>query len=257
MIADNPLVISYENNLHTNVNSQLFKKTLEKYNWDFVFIGENTEWVGFKNRMLGYYNFLTTLPDNKLVVLTDARDVFCLRDSTDFISKIKDIVNDKIIISAECFLHGHINWNDQQMLTAINSNNNFFWQGIPLNNYWTYYNKTANLPIRKYVNAGLMIGKVKHLITAFKWILDNNYSDDQLGFANYTNKYPELVYLDYNIQFLHTSTGFVNGCLYDYSTQQQDIPTFAELFGLSTYFLHIPGITISKGQKKIYQIIFI
>lgn len=126
MIDDIPLVISYETNLHTNLNSQMFKNTLEKYNWDFVFIGENEEWIGFKHKIIGYYNFLHTISDNRIVVLSDSRDAVCLRDPTDFIDKIKDIVNEKIIISAECFLHGHINWNEEQILNAINSNNNFF-----------------------------------------------------------------------------------------------------------------------------------
>jgi hypothetical protein len=254
MINDKPLVVSYETNIN-NTQSQLFKRTLEKYNWDFIFIGENEKWLGFKTRITGYYNFLNTLSDNKIVVLADARDVFCLRDATDFIKYVTPIIDDKIIISAECFLHGHINWSEEQINNVLQNDTNFFWQSIPLNNYWSYYNKTNNLPIRKYINAGLMIGKVKNLINAFKWILDNNYNDDQLGFANYTNKYPELIYLDYNIKFLHTSTGFVNGCLYDYSIQQQDMPTFAELFGMTSYFLHIPGLTISKGQQRIYNVI--
>ena len=95
------------------------------------------------------------------------------------------------------------------------------------------------------------------MLKAFKWIIDNNFTDDQLGFANYTNNFPELVHLDYDATILHTTTGFVNGCLYDYDIQKKDIPTFTELFGMSNYFLHIPGLSGSKGQKKIYNVISI
>ena len=133
---------------------------------------------------------------------------------------------------------------------------NFFYQGIPLDKYWQYYNKTNDLPIRKYVNAGLIVGRVKNLKNAFKWIIDNNYNDDQLGFANYTNNHPELVHLDCEANILHTSTGFCSGCLYNYDIQSKDTPTFTELFGMSSYFLHIPGANISKGQKYIYDVIY-
>jgi hypothetical protein len=252
-----PLLISYENDLSNNLNSQLFKKTLEKYNWNFKFIGEGEKWLGFKNKIVSYYTFLQTLSENKLVILSDARDVFCLRDSQLFLEQIQDIVDKKIIISAECFLIGHMDWSAEEILNAKSKNPNFFWQGIPLNNYWSHHNKTNDLPIRKYVNSGLIIGRVQNLIKAFKWVLDNNYNDDQLGFANYTNNYPELVHLDYEARILHTSTGFVNGSLYNYSVQSKDIPTFAELFGLSSYFLHISGINGSKGQLKIYNLISI
>jgi hypothetical protein len=77
-----------------------------------------------------------------------------------------------------------------------------------------------------------------------------------LGFANYTNNHPELVHLDCEADILHTSTGFVNGCLYNYDIQSKDIPTFTELFGMSSYFLHIPGQPNLKGQKYIYDVIY-
>jgi hypothetical protein len=36
----------------------------------------------------------------------------------------------------------------------------------------------------------------------------------------------------------------------------KDAPTFTELFGMSSYFLHLPGHVISKGQKYIYDVIY-
>lgn len=253
-IDDIPLVISYETDLSNN-NAQIFRKTLEKHNWDFRFIGGETKWIGVKDKIIGYYNFLQTIPKNKIVILSDSRDVFCLRDSALFVEQIKNIVDKQIIISAECYLLGHMNWNDAEILNAKSNYPNFFFQGIPINKYWEHYNKLDDLPSRKYVNSGLIVGKVINLTNAFKWIIDNNYTDDQLGFANYTNNYSELVYLDYEANILHTSTGFVNGCFYDYNIQSKDVVTFTELFGLSSYFLHIPGINNSKGQKKIYDVV--
>lgn len=250
-----PLVVSYENQLSVNKNSMMFKKTLDRYNWDYEFIGEGLKWNGFKDRIYGYYNELDRLNDNKIVVLSDARDVFCLRNSDFFIEEIKDIIEDKIIVSAEMFLLGHMDWDDKQISDALLKDSNFFWQGIPLDEYWNYH-KINPKPFRKYVNAGLIIGKVKNLKNVFKWMIENNYEDDQLGMSKYTNQYPNLVHLDYQATILHTSTAFVNGSLYDNDIQKKDEPTFHELFGFSSYFLHFPGHNISKGQKYIYDIIY-
>jgi hypothetical protein len=159
--SDNiPLVVSYETDLSNNLNAQVFKKTLEKHHWDFKFIGEGIKWTDFTDRINGYFNFLQTLPENKVVILSDARDVFCLRDSTLFMEKINNFIDNKIIISAELFLIGQMNWNDEQISAKILENPNYFFQGIPLDKYWQYYNKTNNLPLRKYINAGLIVGRV-------------------------------------------------------------------------------------------------
>lgn len=256
MDYDTPLVISYENDMKSNSHSQLFKKTLERHKWDFMFVGEGTKWEGFKTRILGYYNILQTLSEEKLVVLSDARDVVCLRDSQLFHDLVKNVIDTKIIISAECFLNGHLNWSEEEIAEANTKNPNSFYNGILLNEYWSFYNKKDDLPMRKYLNAGLIVGKVKHLQKAFKWLVDNHYNDDQLGFANYANKYPELVHLDHEAVILHSSTGFVCGSLYHYPTQSKDAPTFTELFGLSCYFLHIPGLNGSQGQLNVYKVIY-
>ena len=252
---DIPLVVSYENDFDNNINSHFFRKTLEKNKWEYMFIGENVKWNGVKNKINGYYNLLVKLPLKKIIVLSDARDVICVKKTFFFMNDIKNIISEnKLIISSELFLQGDMDWDDKTFDKYIKKDPNFFWQGVPLNNYWNYY-KMNNQPSRKYVNSGLIIGKVENLITAFKWIIDNNYNDDQLGFANYSNNFPQLVHLDYNADILHTSVFGGNGGLYDIHRQKHDSPTFSELMGLSNYFLHIPGIIGVKGQKYVYETI--
>jgi hypothetical protein len=254
MIDDNVLVISYENNMANNTNAQLFKTTLDRNGWKYLFIGEGDEWYGIKTRVMGYYNTLKNLDANKIVVLSDARDVFCLRNPLTFINSINKItdIEHKIIISVEMYLHGHMNWTDKEVNDVLLKDKNFFWQGIPINNYWKYYD--IEEPLRKYVNGGLIIGKVNNLIQAFEWIIQNNFNDDQLGFANYCNSFPEKVTLDFNAEILHSSSFGVNGGLYD-EKQKYDSPTLSELLGMHSYFLHIPGLNISKGQLYIYNTI--
>ena len=257
---DKPLVISYEND-KTNTNSLLFKKTLERNNWDFLFVGEGEKWNGFKNKTYGYYNILQKLPQDKIVLLSDARDVFCLRSPKHFLQHLNEKfdLKEQILVSAEMFLGGHMDWTENIITNYLQKTNQtydkLFWQGIPLNKYWTFHNKQNDLPLRKYVNSGLIVGKVSNLVKMWKWILDNDISDDQLGVAKYTETFPQFVKLDYEATILHTSGYGVNGGFYDMEKQKYDSPTFSELFGMSSYFLHIPGINISKGQKHIYNII--
>lgn len=250
-----PLVISYENDMANNQNSQFFKETLEKCGWEYLFIGEGEMWDGFKTKINGYYNCLLNLPSEKIVVLSDSRDVFCVRSPFYYMEHTKEILNTQILISTEMFLLGHMNWTENIIEKYKSNDLNYFWQGIPLDKYWNHYGKTDNLPLRKYVNSGLISGKVENLLKAFKWIIEQNINDDQLGFSEYTNNFPELVSLDYNAKILHTSTFGVNGGLYDIEEQYKDSPTMSEILGMSSYFLHIPGINISKGQKYIYHLV--
>lgn len=249
--TDIPLVISFESDIH-NENCLFFKDTLNKLNWKYVIIGNNTKWEGVKTKINAYNHYLQRLPENKIVILSDSRDVLCTRSPQTFMDAIKHIHN-QIIVSAEMFLIGHMDWTDGQINDAKRKDPNFFWQGEPLNNYWKYYN-IHNYPLRKYINSGLIVGNVKQLKKMFEWMLLNKYTDDQLALCCYANQFPEDIYVDYNAEILHTSTFCVNGGFYS-SKQKYDSPTFAELLGMSSYFLHIPGISGSKGQKYMYELL--
>jgi hypothetical protein len=39
-------------------------------------------------------------------------------------------------------------------------------------------------------------------------LIDCNINNDQLGMCMYTNKFPNLVYLDYDANILHTLSGY-------------------------------------------------
>lgn len=252
-----PLVISYENDFMNNENSKTFEKTLIKNDWEYKIIGEGDKWEGFQTKINSYYKYLQQLDINKIIILSDARDVFCVRSPLCFTNSINKLTNidEKIIVSAEIFLCGHTDWDEEKIAKYLLLNPNYFWQGIMMDNYWkTKLANISELPLRKYLNSGLIVGKVKNLIKAFEWIIINKYTDDQHGFSNYANKFPECIKLDINAEILHTSTFGVNGGLYD-EKQKYDSPSFSELLGMSSYFLHIPGITNSKGQRYIYNII--
>lgn len=253
---DIPLLVTYENDLQNNTNSQFLKETLINNNWEFAFIGEGKKWNGVKDKIQSYKDFLSNLLYDKIVVLSDARDVICLRSPKSLYDAINKIINNnKIIISTEMFLLGHMDWTEEQMNDKINKEPNFFFQGIPLNNYWKFYGKENDMPYSKYLNSGLICGRASEILKALNWITENNFKDDQLGFAHYTNNFPQLVHLDYEAKILHTSSFGVNGGFYDSDRQKNDSPKISEIYGFSNYFLHIPGLYISKGQSEVYNLI--
>jgi hypothetical protein len=244
-----PLLISFESNLATNENSQIFKQTLENNKWEYVFINSGLVFKGFTDKIEGYYSYLKTLPEEKIVVLSDARDVLCCRSPTGFIEGFNHLnkTERKILISTELYLLGHMNWTEEEMNEKRKHDPNYFYQGALLTKYWEHYNYEAP-PDKKYVNSGLIAGKVFQLKEMFQWIIENKYTDDQLGVANYIINFPERVTLDINNEILHTSTFAINGGLYKVHIQKKDSPTIAELMGYSAFFLHLPGISTSKGQ---------
>lgn len=251
-----PLLVTYENDLQNNVNSQFFRQTLINNNWEFAFIGEGKKWNGVEDKIQSYKHFLSNLLYDKIVVLSDARDVICLRSPKSLYDAINKIINNnKIIISTEMFLLGHMDWTEEQINDKINTEQNFFFQGIPLNNYWKFYGKENDIPHSKYLNSGLICGRVSEILKALNWITENNFKDDQLGFAHYANNFPQSVYLDYKAEILHTSSFGVNGGFYDVKRQKNDSPTLSEIYGFSNYFLHVPGLSISRGQLEVYNVV--
>jgi hypothetical protein len=60
------------------------------------------------------------------------------------------------------FLLSHINWSGEQISNATSKHANYFWQGVPLNEYWNFHNINP-LPFRKYLNSGLIVEKTKIL----------------------------------------------------------------------------------------------
>jgi len=239
---EKPLVLSYDNNM--NENSYFYMNTLDKNNWEYIIVGQGDKWENFMTRVNSYLTFLKTLPSEKIVILTDCRDVACCRPPKAFIKAFQSF-GKKMIVSMELFCEGYMDRPD-----------NFIgeWQCVALTPYWNYH-EIKNLPHRKYVNNGLICGKVIDLIHNLEWAINNNYKDDQFALGNYVNTFPERVVLDVEAKILHTSTfGFLAG-LDDINIQNQDSPTFAEFFGRGAFFLHIPGLTNVKGQHSVYEFV--
>jgi hypothetical protein len=233
-----PLVLTYDN--APNENTRFFVTTLQQTKWAYKLVGEGEKWEGFVNKIKGYLRELSSLKDDQVVVLSDARDVFALRPPTEFVKAFNSF-GIRLVVSMELFCEGYMT---DERTTGV--------QCVPLTNYWKHYN-LADLPHRKYVNSGLIAGYAKDLKHLLAWILENKYTDDQLGLCNYMNAFPHLVYADAKAEMLHTSGSAICCCTYNNRVQSADSPTLTELLGCGAFFLHIPGHAASKGQKFMYE----
>lgn len=233
-----PLVITYDN--EPNENTQFYINTLKTNKWEYILIGRGEKWEGWTTRMHAYLNILKTLPLNKVVVLTDARDVICCRSSSAFMDAFHSFSSD-MVVCMELMCDNRL----EQPSDYIG------YQCHPISNYWKFHSRLP--PPRKYVNNGLVTGKVHKLIEVLQYGINNKYSDDQYALGSFINKHPAAVGVDTEMEIFHTSCFGAYAGMLDINVQKTDSPTFAELFGRAAFFLHIPGMGQIKGSKLVYK----
>ena len=84
--------------------------------------------------------------------------------------------------------------------------------------------------------------------------MKNNFTDDQKALGAYMNEYPDRVAADIDAKVLHTTSSGVNGGFYT-NEQISDSISLLELLGRKNFFLHIPGLNFSHGQKINYDMV--
>jgi hypothetical protein len=124
-------------------------------------------------------------------------------------------------------------------------------QCVPLVKYWKHHTQGV-YPLRKYVNSGLMCGKAGALLEFFRYATEKKFEDDQEAMGTFMNAYPEKVCADVDHTLLHSTTFGKSAGFHTMHIQKQDAPTYAEIFGRDSFFLHFPGCN-TKGQKLIYD----
>jgi hypothetical protein len=239
---NSPLVVSLETN--PTENTYHFVQSLINNNWDYDIIGIGKPWYGFKSKLQYYPDYLQTLDPERLVILSDSRDVFCVRSPDHFVYAFQTF-NKPLLVSLEIFCQGAPDDSAVQNPKDI-------WQCVPLNEYWKH--QSIKPTIRRYVNSGLIVGKTKDLIEHYNWIKSTTWKDDQAALGDYMNKFPNKVAADVHASVLHTSGFGINAGVLT-KKQWEDSPSLAELTGRKNYFLHLPGLEASAGQKKIYNVV--
>jgi hypothetical protein len=237
---ETPLVISYDNAPTENTKS--FERSLKKNGWQYKFVGEGETWEGWRTRMKCYYKHLNELQDDKVVVVSDARDVFCVRSSKWFMHAYDSMESD-FIVSAEIICSGKFEQEVQ------------YGNCVPVTEYWKHHEiKKDQMPLHRYVNAGLIVGKAKPIRTFLKWAIDTFQTDDQIALGRYINLNPSICKLDSDLRLLHTSAAFMLGGVVDVLKQKKDCPTLFDLMGRGCFFLHLPG-QIYEEPRAFYNLV--
>jgi hypothetical protein len=241
-----PLVITYCNKYKSEQfeNTVRLTNTLHNNNWDYIVLGDGDKWKGFMTKITACKNYLQTLHPKKIIAIVDAHDLYCLRNSRSFIDNFKKCKS-QMVVSMEHLAEGSIHYDKNKTYVQVT------W----LEKYFMYHNINYNHFSRKFVNAGLICGYAEDLIHYMQFLFDNNYTDDQKGLGDYMNTYPDKVFADINADLLHTCISMINAGLLSRS-QAMDSPSLDELIGRKSFFLHIPGLHCSKGQKYLYDKVY-
>jgi len=238
---DTPFVITMCNASDPpHPNTENYKKTLETNGWNYVILGRGTEWTGFAGRLRLYHSEISKMDPEQLIVVTDARDVLCIAPPKNFRQAFNRFGKD-LLVSMELFAEGFMTYYPDKE----------YGQVTYLDKYFAHYKIDITNIVRKYVNAGLIAGKAKDVLKLYEWSTENHFTDDQKALGAYMNAFPERVAADFDAAVLHTSVAFLNGSVNN-KYQKLDSPTFRQLLGLESFFLHIPGLAISKGQHFAY-----
>jgi hypothetical protein len=251
-----PVLISMDTKL--TENSFNFIKTLTHREWNFKIIGTNLEWKGFINRMETYLEELKTLDKNQICILSDARDVLCLRPPTYFNNKFLEF-NSNIVVSGEMICGGYSDPKYYE-LDPNYKNSTKLYNCYPMHNFWKAKGYDINnLPNRKYLNAGLISGYCFALIEMLEWSIskakEQGIDDDQYVMGMYIDQNPENVTIDIDAELLHSSVFGATGGILN-RKQSQDSPTISEILGKSAFFLHLPGCGLTQGNGMVYEMVW-
>ena len=252
-----PIVFTMDTSI--NDSAIRFLKTMTKQKWKYRLIGTDDNWVSFLARAYRYLQEIKIIADitpGRICVIADCRDVLCVRTPLSF-NKAFEEFNSGIVVSAEYLCGGDPNPKDDSH--NVNC--------VSLHEYWNangYSDDNThtqeNIPHRQFVNAGLIAGRAKELVHMYEWIvktgLREEISDDQVLMGKYINTHPHLVKLDSDIVLLHSST-FGASCGYMVDIQEFDSPTISQILGRSSFFIHLPGAGLGKGNEIVYDMVSI
>jgi hypothetical protein len=235
--ADTPFVLTYDNELPPS--AQFYAQTLKEHGWDYAIVGKGQPWTGWKARAQAYKAVLETVDPTRIVVLSDARDVICLRSAQTFKGAF-EACKAHMLVSTELSAGGVIGVPSKEEKYNV----------TPLNAYWKHHGILD--PTRPYVNAGLICGRVYAVLQYLNWFIQSSHTDDQKALGDYMNRHPDRVTADMHADVLHTTNCGINGGAQDVQLQAKDSPSLAELCGRGAFFLHVPN-GVSKGQSYVYE----
>lgn len=142
----------------------------EKHGLDIIHLGQNWEWQGNRTKIHIMYEYVKELPDEDIVIFTDAADVMYCAGEGEILEKFKSM--DALVVCAT----------ERNCYPA---------------HYRSRYRKEGSS--FRYLNAGGYIGyagALKHMLTGIIAGMDSRGSSDQRFFAKYYFSNENIITLD-------------------------------------------------------------
>ena len=258
----NVLVIIYETNLN-HPNLIKYVKTLKKFNYEYKIIND-TKWSGFGRKIIKINEFLHTLPQDKIVVISDARDVFVSKSSKRLTRMYNTLAKNKILISTELgcceqaksfyepnqlrFINGTsksiISDNSMRKLKKIRSHaTRESTKDTWLKSFKEMINDDSNGWYKP--NAGLYMGRVKDIVKMYSLMNIRDNEDDQTILSEIILQNKDMFVLDYYSNIFSNSFAWdknskeIHGGCYYKKTNKGSVVNL--MFKTEPFFLHFPG----------------
>ncbi len=203
------------------------KTSLQTLGWNAQTLGMGEKWKGWMMRMTMYAEFSETQDPNTVVVFVDAYDALATRSPEGFQELFESFGCD-LVIGAENFCGTNCS---------------------PVSSWWKQSNlhpTNGNL----YVQGGCVVGRAHALSKMYRWILDQNIHDDQLGISAYVNHgVCDSVTLDYENKIcFHDNYGQTG----TFSLDASIVTVTRDLLVTNPYFVHFPGFLVWRAWPLIH-----
>lgn len=240
-------IINFATENHVGLEN--LKLSIEKAGgWEQIRIGTDIKWQGWITRMKEYKKYCQELKNqDEIIVLSDAYDVLCLRSSIDFLSLYNQYAQNKIIIGAEIGCH-------PGNCVAPNE----WWNENNLNVDFKHIKKGGGIISEegpRFVNGGLIAGPAKKLSIMWEWALNEKFSDDQIALGNYTNQFPQEIFLDVDSNFFFNDYNATAKYILNEDNSISDDDGKMK----TPFFIHFHGLTIGNfipfnNQKTLFDV---
>jgi hypothetical protein len=215
---------------------------------DVQLIGIGDKWINFMTKIKACYNFLKDREDEEeLCAVTDCYDFLACASKDELLMKYHTFPNAPLVFGAETY--------------CASSNCQ------PLTEWWKR-DPTIETP-SKFINAGFYMGKIKDILHAYEFILDQyekgGEADDQKALGMYVNAYPERVHLDIesklvgNITLYSFFLSFPKWLCKDgrvYNEPMDEYPCFIHVTGMNLVLISLIQ-TVLNGYLLIISVVSI
>ena len=125
----NPLVITYCNSpvSGTHLRTEYFRKSLQYNEWAHVILGRGEESTELRHKIETYRNYLESHTEHDICVLSDSRNVKCLRSPTTFVETLRRRLHDKrILVSMRNFAEFSTTFHEHKQYATMTNLDQYF-----------------------------------------------------------------------------------------------------------------------------------